>query len=398
MNVNGVWLNSQDKEADWNGTFPAGIFARLLRGDAVDAVDLEEPWRSWVQEISHSPGSHRFDIFQEKIRTRADADGLIKSIFTIDPNLSLRNQKSANLLSADQILKTDWSEPEFVVPDLLPTGLSDLAGRPKIGKSWMGLQITHAVAAGGKVFNKDVIQGPVLFLALEDTPRRLKARMLKQHWRPGLPVDFITLDKFKEWIKDFRKGGNEKIAELIRIKKYRLVVVDTIGRLIPGEPKDSEVMSEALEPIHEMAHAERCGILLNDHHRKLGNFVPDVVDDIIGATAKGAIIDTALGLYRERGKAGAKLVVTGRDVEERTLALEMNWVTGCWQCEGDANEIELTERRREILDAIKEMGGKATLKQVYMYLGQDKSNTAKRLKDLVNGDLVRFDGETYTLS
>ena len=73
------------------------------------------------------------------------------------------------LLTADKILTTDWPEPTWAVPELLPVGLSILAGKPKLGKSWMALQIAQAVASGGRALNKQVEAGPVLYLALEDT-------------------------------------------------------------------------------------------------------------------------------------------------------------------------------------------------------------------------------------
>jgi RecA-family ATPase len=55
-----------------------------------------------------------------------------------------------------------------------------LAGPPKVGKSWLSLGLGLAVAAGGQAFDSMPVQGgPVLYLALEDTPRRLQTRMGK---------------------------------------------------------------------------------------------------------------------------------------------------------------------------------------------------------------------------
>jgi hypothetical protein len=46
---------------------------------------------------------------------------------------------------------------------------------------------------------------------------------------------------------------------------------------------------------------------LIDHHRNSGGFNPDAIGDILGSTAKGAMADTVIGLYKERGKSGARL-------------------------------------------------------------------------------------------
>lgn len=95
-------------------------------------------------------------------------------------------------LTADQILNTRWPDPKWAVPGILPVGLAVLGGRPKAFKSWLDLQIVQAKAAGGDLFGQKVTQGPCLYLALEDTPRRLQYRMEKQGWPPKLPVKFFV--------------------------------------------------------------------------------------------------------------------------------------------------------------------------------------------------------------
>ena len=69
-----------------------------------------------------------------------------------------------------------FSEPAWVVPGIIPEGCCILAGRPKIGKSFLVLEIALAVAAGTQVLGVDVEQRPVLYLALEDNERRLQRR------------------------------------------------------------------------------------------------------------------------------------------------------------------------------------------------------------------------------
>jgi len=247
-----------------------------------------------------------------------------------------------DLLTADNILSTDWPETVWAVPGLLPVGLTILAGAPKVGKSWLALQFAQAVAAGGVVFGLRVEAGPVLYLALEDPPRRLQERMKKQNWPLGLDADFMTVGSFINKIGDLRNGGGERLARQIERRGYRLVAVDTLSRAVAGDQNDVAEMTAWLTPIQEIAHVKNCSIILIDHHRKSGGFYQDAIADILGSTGKGAMADTAIGLYRERGKIGAKLVITGREVIERTLDLRMDWFTGCWQL--DSSEEGLTDR------------------------------------------------------
>ena len=58
-----------------------------------------------------------------------------------------------------------------LVDGLLTPGLYILGGSPKVGKSWMALQLCLAVCATRK--------SEVLYLALEDGPQRLHSRALR---------------------------------------------------------------------------------------------------------------------------------------------------------------------------------------------------------------------------
>jgi hypothetical protein len=281
-----------------------------------------------------------------------------------------------------------FSDPIWAVPGILPVGLAILGGKAKVGKSWLALQIALAVGAGGYALGEKVEDGRVCYLALEDSPRRLQERMKKMSWPRGLPVEFLTMEKFRSELGYLQNGGGEQLANRIYNIGYRLIVIDTLSRSVSGKQNEVADMTDALSPIQIIGHQAECAILLIDHHSKLTGHDPDAVLDILGSTAKGAVADTALGLYRERGKKGAKLQVTGRDVEERTLSLNFDPTTGAWQVEGDADEIQMTERRQEIIDAITAMGS-STVTDIANAIGQDKGNTYKRIQDLANNGLLR---------
>lgn len=316
-------------------------------------------------------------------KAAAGLEADLTELFAEDPT-----QPPLDLLTADEILTAEWPEPVWAIPNLLPVGLTIIAGRPKVGKSWLALQIALSIASGGVALNERVDQGPVLYLALEDPPRRLKERMTKQGWTLGLPADFMKLGDFETQINDLRNGGGQRLARQIEVKGYRYVVIDTLSRSVYGDQSDVETMTLALTPIQAMAHAKNCAVVMIDHHRKPVLSNPDVVSDILGSTAKGAMADSIWGLYKEGGKAGAKLAITGRDIEERTLALTFDSKLGCWSYEGDADELELTERRQEIIDALEDLG-RVGVVDIAKAIGQPKSHTYSRLQDLVNAGLVQ---------
>ena len=52
-------------------------------------------------------------------------------------------------MSARDLLALRFNEPKWAVPGVIPEGLFLIAARPKMGKSWLMLNLSVAVAAGG---------------------------------------------------------------------------------------------------------------------------------------------------------------------------------------------------------------------------------------------------------
>lgn len=386
-------------EEEGLGESSGGQITGAAPGGAVSATHPPAaPPQSQPEECGPAAPEERFD----GVSWQHDLDALLDEL--PDPDLAAEARALVStklrealkqgdaplldLLTSDEILNTTWQEPSWAIEDLLPSGLGILAGKPKAGKSWLGLQGVHAVSAGGKFLTRNIKKGRTLYLALEDPPRRLKDRMQKQRWSRGLPADFMPVGKFLDQVGTLEDGGAERLARQIGAKEYRLVVIDTLSRAIQRDQSDVSEMTQALAPLQEMAHRCNCAVLLIDHHRKSSPFNQDVISDILGSTAKGAVADTAWGLYRERGKAGAKLSVVGRDVLEQNLALTWDSTLCCWHSEGDADELEMTERRREIIDALAGLG-KAQVDDIATAVGRDRGNTFKRLQDLAGAGKVR---------
>ena len=65
----------------------------------------------------------------------------------------------------------------WIIPGVIPEGFFLLAGRVKLGKSWMLMDWSSAIALGGYAMGSIQCEsGNVLHLALEDNERRLKER------------------------------------------------------------------------------------------------------------------------------------------------------------------------------------------------------------------------------
>src|SRR4051794_38883061 len=78
--------------------------------------------------------------------------------------------------TAAELMSVDFPEPKWAVPDLIAEGSNLLGGPPKLGKSWLALNVGLAIAQVGTVLGGPVDQGDVLSLPIEHGARRLQTR------------------------------------------------------------------------------------------------------------------------------------------------------------------------------------------------------------------------------
>jgi AAA domain len=87
----------------------------------------------------------------------------------------------AGSFSARELQSCQFPPLSWIVPDIIPAeGVTLVCSKPKFGKSWLAYDL--AVACTTDRFTLGTInpaQGNVLYLALEDSKRRLQRRMTK---------------------------------------------------------------------------------------------------------------------------------------------------------------------------------------------------------------------------
>jgi len=86
-------------------------------------------------------------------------------------------EKKLSTMSAKVLQTTDLPDIRFIVNEILPQGLGLLTAPSKYGKSWKALDLCLSVAEGIPFLGFRTERCGVLYLALEDSLRRLKTRM-----------------------------------------------------------------------------------------------------------------------------------------------------------------------------------------------------------------------------
>lgn len=232
--------------------------------------------------------------------------------------------------SAAELKDRTFPPVRMVVPGLFVEGLTLLAGKPKIGKSFLALQVALAVAQGLPTLGGALAceAGDVLYCALEDTEPRLQRRIEKLGM--GWPSE---LDMRVE-LPRLTAGGLAKIANWIEhAGKPRLVIVDTLELIRdPRKAADNGYAGDyaAVLALRNLANAHNVAIVVVHHLRKAEAEDPfDTVSGTLGLTgAPDAILIIA------RNSAGYTLHGRGRDLLEIEQPVVFDKESCLWSLRG----------------------------------------------------------------
>lgn len=285
--------------------------------------------------------------------------------------------------SAKQLVARKFPDQKWAVPGVIQEGLTLLIGPPKIGKSWMALDLCVSVAQGGLALDKiKVEKGDVLYLALEDNERRMSSR-LKRRLDNGPAPD--CLDIQLDW-----EGTEQVDSWLDEHPRARLVVIDVLARVRGETFSDTSYDKDYKDvlPLKELADRHNVAIVIIHHTRK-AKADEDWMDAVSGTNALAGAADAVLLLKRSRGADDARLYLTGRDVEDDEKALSFEPLRGRFALmDGPAGDYDVaTEGRRSILTVLKAQGGLGP-KDIAEQSGLSPGNVRQLLGRMVKDDQV----------
>lgn len=247
-------------------------------------------------------------------------------------------------ISAHELFHADFPPARFVVDGLIGDGLTVLGGKPKGGKSWLALLLGWAIASGTEVDGRATWQGEVLYLALEDTRRRLQGRLKKLHAELGWTVpETLTIHTAWPRVDD---GGLYFIGEWLEANRTtaRLVIVDVLAKFRKPQKGNANNYSddyEAVGGLKEMVDHFGVSALFLHHTRKLK--AEDPFDEMSGTYGISGPADTLWILDNENGQ-DARLFVRGRDIAESTVPLRYTRESGRWVLGPAAEGIDTSGR------------------------------------------------------
>jgi hypothetical protein len=335
---------------------------------------------------SQSPEGMGFEVVPEQPADETTAKPQTKPKFIPD------------ICTADFLHETEFKPLMFTVQNLLPEGVFLLAASPKIGKSWLTLQIAVAVASGSKVLGHQAVQGEALALALDgDSKRRLKDRMAKlgSHDMPAdvrKRLHFVT-----DWPR-VNDGGAEALDQwLVEHPNCRYVVVDVLECIRPARDVKANPYGEdyaALGALKKIAAARRVTIVVVHHVRK--QQADDVLQTVSGTQGLTGAADGIIVLSRPRGEEQGVMHIIARDLPQ-DLSYAVRFHEGRWTVLGPAAAVARTDLQNDILAALRASTDPMAVTEIASEVGRVKSTVSAALKVMLRDGLVkRGDDKRYS--
>lgn len=226
-------------------------------------------------------------------------------------------------IDAETLLYNPLEQVEYIIEDILPTGLHLFCGASKVGKSWFMLKMCLQVSKGEKLWNLETKQSDVLYLCLEDTFARIQCRLFK------LTDEANDRLKFAISTNKISNGLINQLEDYLKQNiNTRLIVIDTLQK-VRNTSTDSSYASDYgdISLLKEIADKYKIAIILVHHIRKQND--NDVFNRVSGTTGIMGSSDTTFILDKKsRDEQTATLYMTGRDVEYQEFELKFdncNW-------------------------------------------------------------------------
>lgn len=226
--------------------------------------------------------------------------------------------KKFNSKSCEEIMTTVYKPIEFVVDNLLAQGLYILAGAPKVGKSWLALDMCLSIAKGEKVLGQQTSKGTALYLCLEDSYVRIQNRLYEITDETAERLHFVIMSEL------IGKGLEEQITGFKNEHSdLKVVFIDTL-QMVRNE-SDSSYSSDykELSVLKSLAYKLEIAIVVVHHTRKCSD--SDPFNMISGSTGLSRCVDGSMVLIEsKRGSRKARLHCVGRDIENAEINLQFD--------------------------------------------------------------------------
>lgn len=265
--------------------------------------------------------------------------------------------KGLKLIQCDPaaaIYNGDYPEPLPIIEPILYPGLTILGGRPKVGKSWLALQLAVALASGQRLaqYLETKKACRVLYVSLEDRPRQIRSRL--RRLTPEEP--FLARLDFVFELDALMGGGAVQLDQQLKEHPVDVVIVDSLLAAVKQAKREHVDVMQAdyniVAILREIAEKHSLALVLVAHTRKAGGDFLDLIQGTSGTTAAA----DAVWVLQRTAEGEHQLSVTGREIATNTYGMKRMDDQPSWTITGEGDDITQSEARRDILELLREEG------------------------------------------
>ena len=287
-----------------------------------------------------------------------------------------------HVIDGPTLMDMNHERKSFCVETLIPKGVCILGGAPKVGKSWLALDLCIKVAKGEPLWDLPTRKGTTLYLALEDSIDDLQDRAYM------LTDDIPSEAHFAVTAEKLSGGLCDQIVSFVTEQPDTVLVVIDTFQVVRGKSSRAGYAGEYAEvrKLNELADRFGMTILLVHHLRKQGD--SDPLNRISGSSALTGATDGVYVLTQKgRNSNDADLICAGRRIRKREMQLRFE--NGHWELLADslgAPDHSLPEELQKLVAFVRTVGlysgGNAEFAERYnLFAGADTD--AKHLKQLM---------------
>jgi AAA domain/DnaB-like helicase N terminal domain len=257
------------------------------------------------------------------------------------------------IVTAGALIDTHQHLREPIIDGLLRVGETmNLISAPKVGKSWLSVDLAFSAATGRKWLDMfPTSAGNVLLIDNELHAETIAARLRRMAEARGIDLALIRekihVVSLRGRLQDLSGLGRALMAQAPGI--YRLVILDALYRAMPmqTDENDNGTMAQLYNQIDAIADHLQAGIALVHHSTKGNQSEKSVTDVGAGAGAQSRATDTHLVL-RPHEEDGVFVL----DAAVRSWApvapccLRWNWPVWTPAPELDPTKLRLPRSRR----------------------------------------------------
>ena len=228
--------------------------------------------------------------------------------------------------TAAEIMDSCYPPRTPIVPGLIFPGTSILVGPPKIGKSFLLLQVAYHISRGKDLWGRPVRQGTVLYLALEDDEQRLQKRMNDMFGTDSTNRLHFATDSY--CIGD----GLEKqiLRFIVAHPDTVLVIIDVLQNVRKSDSKSYAEDYDFVSALKRISDRRNLGIILVHHTRKEES--SDPLQLVSGTNGLAGAADTTYVLTKkDRMENEVEMTISGRDTSDVKAHLILDRDTTLWQ-------------------------------------------------------------------